>query len=100
MRPTLMTHTIQLSGAMGTGYLAKITSVMGLAAQTNYLLKAARKLYEEMSADAVLLLTETDLDWDAVRWLFPNGIRLLIAAQDKDLAAKLQTYPDLTILDI
>jgi diadenylate cyclase len=73
---------------------------MGLAAQTNYLLKAARKLYEEMSADAVLLLTETDLDWDAVRLLFPNGIRLLIAAQDKDLAAKLQTYPDLTILDI
>jgi DNA integrity scanning protein DisA with diadenylate cyclase activity len=73
---------------------------MGLAAQTYYLLKAARKLYEEMAADAVLLLTETDLDWDAVRDLFPNGIRLLVAAQDRELAAKLQTYSDLTVLDI
>ena len=50
---------------------------MALAPQTHNLVKAARQLYQEMSADAVLLLTETDMDWEAVRTLLPDG-KLLI----------------------
>lgn len=53
----------------------------------------------ELSADAVLLLTETNLDWDAVRELLPTG-QLLVAAQDAELTCKLQTRADLTVLDI
>ncbi len=73
---------------------------MGLAPQTINLLKAARQLYEEMTADAVLLLTETDLDWEMLRTLLPDGSKLLVAAQDKELTEKLQSYADLTVLDI
>ncbi len=46
---------------------------MALAFETIALLKAARYLAEELPADAVLLLTETNLDWDAVRELLPAG---------------------------
>src|SRR4029077_10413298 len=72
---------------------------MALALETIALLKPARYLAEELPADAVLLLTETNLDWDAVRELLPAD-KLLVAAQDKDLTQKLQTYEDLTVLDI
>jgi diadenylate cyclase len=54
---------------------------------------------EELPADAVLLLTETDLDWAAVRELLP-GTQLLIAAEDRVLAQKLKLNADLTVLDI
>src|SRR5439155_15757935 len=74
-------------------------SVMALAPQTHNLVKAARQLFQEMSADAVLLLTETDMDWEAVRTLLPDG-KLLIAAQDRDLTKRLQNNPELTVLDI
>src|SRR2546428_623689 len=50
-----------------TGGLWRSAGVMGLVAQTTNLLQAAGKLYDEMAADALLLLTETDLDWEAVR---------------------------------
>src|SRR4029077_4561677 len=72
---------------------------MALALETIALLKPARYLAEELPADAVLLLTETNLDWEAVRELLPAD-RLLVAAQDSELTPKLQTYPDLTVLDI
>ena len=38
---------------------------MGLPLQTDVLMRAARQIVDEMPADAVLLLTETDLDWKA-----------------------------------
>ena len=72
---------------------------MALPAQTAFLLKAARRLADDLPADAVLLLTETDLDWAEVLELLPND-KLLIVAQDPKLAAKIQAHPDLTILDI
>lgn len=62
-------------------------------------MKMARQAVEELFADAVLLLTETDLDWDNVLQLLPAG-KLLIAAQDKTLTKKLQVYSELTVLDI
>src|SRR5438477_5045599 len=72
---------------------------MALALETIALLKAARYLADELPADAVLLLTETNLDWDRVRELLPAD-KLLVAAQDKELTQKLQGYAELTVLDI
>ena len=40
-------------------------TVMGLAPQTLALFQAAKHLVQTLPADAVLLYTETDLDWDA-----------------------------------
>jgi DNA integrity scanning protein DisA with diadenylate cyclase activity len=72
---------------------------MALEPQTVSLLRAARHLAERLPADAVLLLTETDLDWDEVRTLL-HGCRLLVAAQDVILTQKLKDQPGLTVLDI
>ncbi len=62
-------------------------------------MKAAWQMHQQLPADAILLLTETDLNWDVVRELMPD-CKLLVAAQDKLLTQKLKTYPELTVLDI
>jgi DNA integrity scanning protein DisA with diadenylate cyclase activity len=72
---------------------------MALNQQTAALLKAARSLFDELSADAVLLLTETNLDWDEVLEILPDN-RLLISANDPELHARLQGNPKLRVLDI
>ena len=72
---------------------------MALALQTSVLLKAARQLLDELAADAVLLLTETDLDWAEVLEILPAE-KLLISAKDPVLNKQLQTYPHLRVLDI
>jgi DNA integrity scanning protein DisA with diadenylate cyclase activity len=72
---------------------------MGLPKQTVGLLQAARQLVNQLAADAVLLLTETDLDWDPVLEHL-DGCRLLVAAQDPVLTQKLRQYPGLLVLDI
>ena len=65
---------------------------MGLPRQTVALLEAARQLARELPADAVLMLTETNLDWDAVLE-YLSGCRLLVAAQDGVLTQKLKEQP-------
>jgi diadenylate cyclase len=72
---------------------------MALPRQTVVLLKTARHLAQALPADAVLLLTETNLDWDDVREQL-GGTRLLVAAQDSELNQRLKELPDLTVLDI
>jgi len=72
---------------------------MALPAQTAILLKAARQLADELSADAVLMLTETDLEWTEVLDILP-GDKLLIAARNRELAAKIKAHVDMTLLDI
>jgi diadenylate cyclase len=72
---------------------------MALALETIALLKAARHLARELPADAILILTETNLNWDAVFEILPAE-NLLVAAQDKELTQKLQTRTDLNVLDI
>jgi DNA integrity scanning protein DisA with diadenylate cyclase activity len=72
---------------------------MALAPQTIALLQAARQLVHRLPADAILLLTETDLDWDAVRQQL-DGCRLLVAAEDRGLTKRLKARPELTVLDI
>ncbi|MBY0524690.1 MAG: diadenylate cyclase [Gemmataceae bacterium] len=72
---------------------------MGLPRQTVVLLKTARQLAQALPADAVLLLTETNLDWDDVLQ-YLGGTRLLVAAQDSELTLKLKEQTGLTVLDI
>jgi DNA integrity scanning protein DisA with diadenylate cyclase activity len=62
-------------------------------------METARRLLRELPADAVLLLTETNLDWGAVLEYLPAN-QLLVAAQDGVLTQKLKEHPDLTVLDI
>src|SRR5262249_21326098 len=63
-------------------------------------LQAARHLVEGLPADAVLLLTETDLDWAAVRGLLGDCLLLVAAAEDGRLNENLKSHPGLTGLDI
>jgi DNA integrity scanning protein DisA with diadenylate cyclase activity len=72
---------------------------MPLPRQTVALLESARQLGDALPADAILLLTETNLDWEAVRAHLPN-IPLLVAAQDGVLTERLKKQPGLTVLDI
>jgi DNA integrity scanning protein DisA with diadenylate cyclase activity len=72
---------------------------MALAPQTVALLQVARHLVRELPADAVLLLTETDLDWRAVLDHL-GGCRLLVAAEDGNLTGRLKSHPELTVLEI
>ncbi|MCI0687889.1 MAG: hypothetical protein L0Y54_11725, partial [Sporichthyaceae bacterium] len=72
---------------------------MKLAKQTVALLAAARQLVQELPADAVLFLTETDLDWEVVRGHL-GDCRVLVAAQDGELTEKLKQHPEITVLDI
>src|SRR5581483_10483715 len=71
---------------------------MALSPQTVSLLRAARQLVEQLPADAVLLLCETDLDWDAVRTHL-GGCRLLVAPDHAALARKLREHRELTLLE-
>jgi DNA integrity scanning protein DisA with diadenylate cyclase activity len=71
---------------------------MTLPRQTVALLQAARQLYVELPADAVLLLTETDLDWSAVREHLED-CRLLVAAEDPELNESFKENPELTVID-
>jgi DNA integrity scanning protein DisA with diadenylate cyclase activity len=72
---------------------------MPLPRQTVVLLQAARRFVQELPADAVLLLTEKNLDWEAVLDHL-GGCRLLVAAQDGILTQKLKEHPGLTVLEI
>src|SRR5262245_13829711 len=72
---------------------------MGLALQTVALLKTAGHLVRDLPADAVLLLTDTDLDWDLVQYEL-GDCQLLVAAHDKELTDRLKENPRLTVMDI
>jgi DNA integrity scanning protein DisA with diadenylate cyclase activity len=72
---------------------------MSLARQTVALLQVARQLIHTLPAEAVLLMTETDLDWTAVRQHL-GDCPLLVAAEDRKLTAALKKNPDLTVIDL
>jgi DNA integrity scanning protein DisA with diadenylate cyclase activity len=72
---------------------------MGLPSQTIALLTAAERLVSELPADAVLLLTEADLDWETVLEHL-QGCNLLVVAQGRELTRKLKQHPRLEVLDI
>jgi diadenylate cyclase len=72
---------------------------MVLALQTVSLLRAARQLVQTLPADAVLILAESDLNWETVLQHL-DGCRLLVAAENPALTARLKTHPKLSVLEI
>src|SRR5438270_12851040 len=72
---------------------------MALPAQTISLLEAARQLSKDLKTDAVLLLTETKLDWDEVREHL-GRTRLFVAAHDPELTNHLKGREDCVVLEI
>lgn len=72
---------------------------MPLPRQTHALLQAARDMVKSQSADAVLFLTETALDWDEVRTHL-RGCKLLVTAVNEDLADKIREHEELEVLDV
>jgi diadenylate cyclase len=73
--------------------------MMDLPPQTIALLGAARQLVQGLPADAILLLTETSLDWNAVLAHLDN-CRLLLAAQDGTILQPLREHPNFTVLEM
>jgi diadenylate cyclase len=72
---------------------------MPLPLQTGVLLRSARQILDELPADAVLILTETDLDWDEVLEILPAD-KLLVCPTDRALTHQLQAQQILQVLEI
>lgn len=72
---------------------------MELPDQTVALLKAAASLAKELPADAILLLTESDLPWNNVTKILPD-IPLLVAARDRSTIKTLHDHQGLYAIDI
>jgi diadenylate cyclase len=72
---------------------------MSLPSQSVALLQAARDLVKSLPADAVLILTETSLDWDEVTRML-SGCKLFVAAENPVLTKSLRDSPDWTVIDL
>ena len=72
---------------------------MSLPSQSVALLQAARDLVKSLPADAVLLLTETAIDWEEVSRML-TGCRLFVAAENPVLTKSLRDSPDWTVIDL
>jgi diadenylate cyclase len=72
---------------------------MSLPSQSVALLQAARDLVKSLPADAVLLLTETAIDWDEVTRMLA-GCKLFVAAENPALTKSLRERDDWTVIDL
>src|SRR6059058_4640812 len=72
---------------------------MALPAQTLSLFEAARQLIVALPADAVLLLPESNLDWNEVQDHL-GDCKILVATQDLALREKIKQHPQMIIVDI
>src|SRR5215510_13805333 len=72
---------------------------MVLPKQTTSLLQSARSLVAAMPADAVLLLPESDLDWQEVCEQL-GDCTILVASQDRAVQEKARQHPRLVVVDI
>ncbi len=72
---------------------------MNLPSQTVALLQAARDLVKSLPADAVLLLTETSVDWDEITRML-RGCNLFVAAENPALTKSLRERDEWTVIDL
>jgi diadenylate cyclase len=70
---------------------------MTLPRQTLVLLASARQLLATLPAHAVLVVTETDLDWSLVREQL-GECKLLVAAESRQLQAQLKAHPGISLV--
>ncbi len=73
---------------------------MKLPRQTVALLQAASQLVDSLPADAVLIVTEVDLNWSQVRTTLAGCRQILVATDDRALNQRLKEEDDLIVLDI
>jgi len=72
---------------------------MSLPTQTTQLLHTARELVRGLPADAVLLLTETSLDWDEVARILA-GVKVFVAAETAALTKPLRDRDEFEVIDM
>jgi DNA integrity scanning protein DisA with diadenylate cyclase activity len=72
---------------------------MSLPAQTICLLQAARQLVVALPADAVLLLPESDLDWDDIHDHL-GDTRILVATQELTLRERIRGHQGMVTVEI
>ena len=72
---------------------------MSLPTQTTQLLQTARDLVRGLPADAVLLLTETSLDWDEVSRILA-GIKVFVAAETAALTKPLRDRDEFEVIEM
>ena len=72
---------------------------MALPKQTIALLDAARDIVKSALADAVLLLTETRLDWDEVT-AHLRGCKVIVAAESRSLIERAREETTFEVLDL
>lgn len=72
---------------------------MAIPDQTRALLKSAKQIYQDLPADALLVVAETGLDWEAVRNKL-TGCRLIVAAHGRALTQKLRETPNIELLEL
>ena len=72
---------------------------MSLPIQTTQLIQTARDLVKGLPADAVLLLTETALDWDEVGRILV-GIKVFVAAENPALTKPLRDREQYKVIEM
>jgi DNA integrity scanning protein DisA with diadenylate cyclase activity len=72
---------------------------MSLPTQTTQLLQTARDLVRGLPADAVLLLTETSLDWDEVSRIL-GGVKIFVAAETAALTKPLRDRDEFEVIEM
>src|SRR5436305_14024080 len=72
---------------------------MAIPEQTAALLKSARQIYQDMPADAVLIVAETGIEWEAVKARLGN-CRLLVVAQGRAMTQKLKELSGIELVEI
>ncbi len=72
---------------------------MSLPTQTTQLLHTARDLVRGLPADAVLLLTETSLDWDEVSRILA-GVKIFVAAETAALTKPLRDRDEFEVIEM
>ncbi len=72
---------------------------MSLPQQSVALLQSARDLYRGLPADAILVLTETALDWEEVGRIL-SGCRRFVAAENPNQTRGLRDKADWTVIDL
>jgi len=72
---------------------------MALPRQTVALLDAARELVKDQIAEMVLLLTETNLDWDEVRSHL-RGCQMLVAAESSTITKEIREETNIDIIEL
>src|SRR5262245_6831053 len=72
---------------------------MAIAEQTLALLKSARQVYQDLPADAVLIVAETSIEWEPMRARL-SGCRILVAAHGRALTQRLRELPGIELIEL